>query len=228
MFDRVVGRARLMEAMLEHVGARAGDAVRVRQGMAWYEARTRCLACADARRCRDWLDATPAPAPPPAFCPNAPLLRRCLPASCSPADEAIEPMEVSVSVNNSIEALLARIRDWWRMGDELGRIDRQELDRIAHDLGMTADDLRDLAARGPDAAHLLHERMAALGITAEDVERSAQGIMRDLERTCSCCGEKGTCRQDLANRPDDPKWQRYCPNSTSLASLVEAKGKSTA
>ena len=70
---------------------------------------------------------------------------------------------------------------------------------------MTADDLRDLAARGPDAAHLLYERMRALGITADDVERTAQGLMRDLERTCACCNDKGTCGRDLANRPGRPQ-----------------------
>ncbi len=52
--------------------------------------------------------------------------------------------------------------------------------------------------------------------------------MRDLERTCSCCNDKGTCEQDLASRPENPKWQSYCPNAVSLESLVKLKGRSPA
>jgi|SRR3990172_9319914 len=130
-----------------------------------------------------------------------------------------------MSAQTNVEAFLGRVRDWWRSSSELGALDSGEVDRIARDLGMTADDLRDLAARGPDAAHLLYDRMRALGITAEDVERNAQGLMRDLERTCTCCEDKGICGRDLANSPDDPKWQNYCPNAFSLTSLAQLKGR---
>jgi hypothetical protein len=130
-----------------------------------------------------------------------------------------------MSAHTSVETLLGRVRDWWRTSGELGAMDRQELDRIAHDLGMTSDDLRDLAARGPDAAHLLYDRMRALGISRDDVEHAAQGLMRDLERTCSCCTVKGDCERDLADRPQDSTWQGYCPNAVSLESLAKLKGR---
>jgi hypothetical protein len=130
-----------------------------------------------------------------------------------------------MSAHTAVETLLGRIRDWWHMNHELGTVDRHELDHIAQDLGMTGSELRDLAARGPDAAHLLYERMRALGISKEDVERAALGLMRDLERTCACCNDKGVCEQDLAKRPGDPKWQRYCPNAISLQSLTQLKDR---
>jgi hypothetical protein len=130
-----------------------------------------------------------------------------------------------MSARTAVENLLGRVHDWWRTSGELGSLDRHELDRIAHDLGMTSDDLQDLAARGPDAAHLLYERMRVLGLSKDDVERAAQGLMRDLERTCSCCAVKGECEQDLASRPGDPEWQRYCPNAVSLESLAKLKGR---
>src|SRR5262245_25273522 len=57
MFDRVLSHARLMDRMLERIGAETGRAVRIAHGAAWEEARTQCLVCPDARRCRDWLDA---------------------------------------------------------------------------------------------------------------------------------------------------------------------------
>ena len=123
------------------------------------------------------------------------------------------------------EDFLARVRTWWQRYNELNNMDRGEVDRIAADLGMTARDLRDLTARGPDAAALLHRRMAALGLSRHDVERAALGLMRDLERTCSCCDQKGGCEKDLASRPEDPAWKSYCPNAISLDSVTGTKGR---
>jgi hypothetical protein len=102
-------------------------------------------------------------------------------------------------------------------------MDPDELERIAGDLGMTGRELKDLAARGPDAARLLHERMRALDLTGADVERVVHGLMRDLERTCAFCGEKGVCEKDLATRPDDPAWAGYCPNAVALTGVKIAK-----
>ena len=123
------------------------------------------------------------------------------------------------------EHLLAHWREWWRRGHELGNIDRQELDRLAGELGLSTKELKDLEARGPAAADLLYQRMQALGLTRADVERVAQGLTRDLERTCSCCNAKGVCEKDLARRPDDPAWKDYCPNATSLESVKGTKGR---
>lgn len=123
------------------------------------------------------------------------------------------------------EDFLSRVRAWWQRYDELKDMDRGELDRIAADLGMTARDLQDLAARGPDAAALLYRRMAALGLSRSDVERAALGLVRDLERTCSCCNHKGVCEKDLAIRPEDAAWESYCPNAISLDSVAGTKGR---
>jgi hypothetical protein len=133
-----------------------------------------------------------------------------------------------MSTHAAVEALLARLRDWWRARNELADIDQDELGRIAGELGMTAEDLEDLVARGPDAANLLCERMHVLGISRADVERAAHGLMRDLERTCACCNEKGICEKDLTKQPDDPGWKSYCPNAITLESLTKLKVHSTA
>ncbi len=125
--------------------------------------------------------------------------------------------------HTAVEALLVRLRDWWQARAELADIDRREVDRIAEELGMTADDLQDLVARGPHAADRLHERLRLLGLSRTDVERAAHGLMRDLERTCACCNEKGTCDKDLKHRPDDSGWTDYCPNAVSLQSLTNLK-----
>ena len=114
---------------------------------------------------------------------------------------------------------LSRLRQWWRRRNELDTMDECELERIAGDLGMSGSELKELAARKPDTADQLHQRMHQLGLTRADVERLAHGLMWDLERTCACCSQKGTCKKDLATHPQDPSWGGYCPNATALTAV---------
>jgi hypothetical protein len=132
-------------------------------------------------------------------------------------------MEAAMTTQDAVGALLARVRDWWRRQEELATLDDQEIGRVAADLSISTSTLRDLVARGPDAAHLLYERLRALGISEADVRRAADGVMRDLQRTCACCDEKGVCEWDLRERPDDPVWKTYCHNAVTLESLTKLK-----
>ena len=79
MFDRVFRQAELMDRMMERVGVNPAAAARVDKGMAWYEARTKCIACCSERQCRDWLARSEAQAfsEPPEFCHNAEFFRYC-------------------------------------------------------------------------------------------------------------------------------------------------------
>jgi hypothetical protein len=131
--------------------------------------------------------------------------------------------QAETTITGIADQFLARWRDWWRARDELGHLDRSEVERIAGEFGMSPRDLEDIATRGPGAADLLYERMKVLGITRADAEHVARGVMRDLERTCSCCNDKGVCEKDLARHPDDPAWKDYCPNAITLESIKSAK-----
>src|SRR5262245_11727400 len=78
MLERIVRHAELMDSIMERLGIDPAVAARLDRGMAWYEARTRCLACCDERQCRHWLEqADPAPTAPPRSCANVEFFRRC-------------------------------------------------------------------------------------------------------------------------------------------------------
>ena len=124
---------------------------------------------------------------------------------------------------DAVRTLLGRVREWWRRQQELNALDNKEIGRVADDLRISTDTLRELVARGPDAANLLYERMQALGLSKVGVDEAAEGVMRDLQRTCSCCNEKGICEKDLVERPDDPVWKSYCPNAVTLEALAQLK-----
>ena len=123
----------------------------------------------------------------------------------------------------ALEALLSRVCEWWRRQNELSGLDPKELERVAEELGMSTGTLEDLVVRGPDAAAHLYERLSALGLSKTDVEHSAQGVLRDLQRTCACCNEKGRCENDLRDHPDSAVWKDYCPNAVTLDALVKVK-----
>jgi hypothetical protein len=137
--------------------------------------------------------------------------------------ERTRSKEVAMESLGAVETLLTRVRDWWRRRNELGGLDDKEVQRVAAELGMSTNTLEDLVQRGPDAAHNLYERMRALGLSKADVEAAAQGVLRDLQRTCACCNEKSTCERDLAERPQDPVWKGYCPNAVTLEALAKLK-----
>ena len=79
MLKRVLKQAELMDRMMEHLGVNAATAARLDKGTAFYEARTRCIACHSERQCQDWLRRPPVEPSmePPEFCHNSAFFRRC-------------------------------------------------------------------------------------------------------------------------------------------------------
>ena len=80
---------------------------------------------------------------------------------------------------------------------------------------------------GPRSAELLHRRMEALGVTHADIDRLSFGLIRDLERDCSCCSAKDECRADLVHQPESPGWTAYCANARTLDAARKARGRVT-
>ena len=125
-----------------------------------------------------------------------------------------------------VEVVTEAIADWWRKRalarDNLAELDtcgREEIERIAHELRMPAAELRGLASRGPQAADLLLERMAALQLDPKDFDGANGGILRDLQRLCTLCDSPRRCARDLARDPRDAVWEQYCPNAGTLGAL---------
>jgi len=93
----------------------------------------------------------------------------------------------------------------------------QEVERMAHDVGVDGVTLRALAAFGPHAADLLPARLASLGLDPEEIAHSEPATSRDLERVCTLCDEKHRCAGDLAAGAGVPT---YCPNAETLRALL--------
>ena len=61
MLNRIFRQAELMDRVMERVGVDLPVAARLDRGMAWYEARTKCIACCNERQCRAWLERSDVP-----------------------------------------------------------------------------------------------------------------------------------------------------------------------
>lgn len=124
-----------------------------------------------------------------------------------------------------LDKFLGRLERWFQGGPEheLERLGQDEMALIAHDIGLSMNELERLTRSRSDGL-LLYQRLASLGLDGETVKR--QGYLRDLERTCALCDSQDMCRHDLSERPDTDEWERYCPNVETLTHLAaEAKAR---
>jgi hypothetical protein len=122
------------------------------------------------------------------------------------------------TVSRQLAVAIDRLRQRRVSANEVERLDPQEMKCLAQDLGIPAGELRILAAKDKDAADLLARRMETLGL---DPARVDSAVMRDLQRCCSKCKDKGRCVHELEDHPRDPLWPKYCPNDQTLAALTE-------
>jgi hypothetical protein len=104
------------------------------------------------------------------------------------------------------------------LSSELANFDAGEVERIAHDVGISSGDLHALAAHEKSTADELFMRMADMGLNSAEIGATEPAVLRDLQRTCSLCTAKGQCDQDLlegySHLPD------YCPNRETLRALA--------
>ena len=73
----------LMDRMMERMLVNLIVAGRIDGGMAWYEARTKCIFCRHDGQCRNWLEGSDALAGLTDFCPNVEFFRRCAETNAS-------------------------------------------------------------------------------------------------------------------------------------------------
>lgn len=120
------------------------------------------------------------------------------------------------------ELLLSTFSDWLRHRRELSemrRLDRTEFDRIASDLRVSPSDLEELVRQGPHAADELPKLLKALGIEDSDLASVHPLVLRDMERICAICQQKGQCDRDLEAGTSAERYQGYCPNAAAIEQL---------
>ncbi|MGY4628631.1 DUF6455 family protein [Bradyrhizobium sp. USDA 4486] len=124
-------------------------------------------------------------------------------------------------VQDLIESFAAWLKHRREM-NEMRRLDRADFDRIASDLRIAPDDLEELVRHGKHAADELPRMLEQLGIDAERLGQAQPLLLRDMERVCSLCNQKGQCDRDLASGTAAETYHGYCGNASTLESLDRA------
>jgi hypothetical protein len=125
--------------------------------------------------------------------------------------------------------LLSRAAHWiverMRASAEMARLSRGDLDGMAHDLGVTEADLREVLPRGTDNTVLMEAMMCARGLDPAEVAHLSATVIRDLELTCSHCGEVRRCRREIAAGTAAEYCDEFCGNAYTLDVLLTDRAK---
>ena len=95
--------------------------------------------------------------------------------------------------------------------------------QIAGDLGVPVSELRAISAKVPGSAELLSKMLTALRVDPEALAKSDPAVMRDLQRLCVSCGQKGRCQHELAKGTAAEHFHEFCPNAFTLDALFKSK-----
>jgi hypothetical protein len=121
-----------------------------------------------------------------------------------------------------IDKLINRFDSWLKYRQEIREIrefDTGEFARIAHELGVTPNDLDTLVRRGPHAIEELPKLLRALDIDEKTIERTLPLVLRDMERVCASCQHKRQCDHDIVAGTSGQHYEEYCENAATINSL---------
>lgn len=143
-----------------------------------------------------------------------------------PSSDSQQPhYPVLERVLNSIADWINNYRSTVGHDSSLARCDHDEVLQIAHDLGVSPDELRELSSKGPHSADLLLKMLTALGVDPKALADKEPLVMRDLQRLCTTCGDKGRCAHELAEGTAKAHFHEFCPNAFTLDALFADRGK---
>ena len=134
-----------------------------------------------------------------------------------------------------LDLVLNSIADWVNnyrytvgAGGGLGRCDRDEVAQIASDIGISAGELQELSRKGPGSGDLLLKMLSALGVDPKALSDKEPLVMRDLQRLCTTCADKGRCSHELADGTAKVHFHEFCPNAFTIDALLADKDKTAA
>jgi len=132
--------------------------------------------------------------------------------------------------HRTVAPILDAIANWVKkyrqavgLRGELANCGAEEVALIARDIGVSPEELRFAASKGPHAADELPKLLRALGVDPQKLASDAPATMRSLQRICISCGNKGECQHELAAGTAASRYRDYCPNAMSLDELFHSK-----
>ena len=128
---------------------------------------------------------------------------------------------------NAIASWVNKYRYSVGLAHGLGQCGPDEVAQIARDLGVPADQMHELARKGPHTADLLGKMLVALHVDPDRLAHTDPAAMRDLQRLCTTCTDKSRCAQELANGTAAHNFEHFCPNAFTLDALFKPTGRTS-
>ncbi|MGB6557620.1 MAG: DUF6455 family protein [Pseudolabrys sp.] len=126
-------------------------------------------------------------------------------------------------VLDAVAGWINKYRQSSNLHDEFGHCSPEDVMQIAKDLGVPVSELRKLAAKGPEAADLMKKMLIALRVDPHVLVNTNPAVMRDLQRLCIVCSQKGRCEHELAKGTASEHYREFCPNAFTLDALLKQK-----
>ncbi len=130
------------------------------------------------------------------------------------------------STEQGSASILAALGAWWRNftvqhhgADGMHGLTAADVENIARDIGLSENDLYDLAAKGGHASDQAPEMMRALGLDPNELEHTEHAAFADILVTCARCHEKRHCTHDLKSGASAAHFEEYCLNANTLNAL---------
>lgn len=109
---------------------------------------------------------------------------------------------------------------------EFGQCSPEDISRIAKDLGVSTNELRNLAAKWPGAGDPVEKMLLSLRVDPQALASTQPAVMRDLKRLCVVCGEKNRCSHELKDGTAGEHFHEFCPNAFTLDALSKMEPSS--
>jgi hypothetical protein len=139
-------------------------------------------------------------------------------------DQVHEPHYPTVEfVLDAVAGWINKYRQATGLHDEFGHCSPEDVRQIAKDLGVPASELRKLAAKAPGAADMIKKMLIALRVDPHVLVNTNLAVMRDLQRLCVVCSQKGRCEHELAKGTASEHFREFCPNAFTLDALLKQK-----
>jgi hypothetical protein len=142
--------------------------------------------------------------------------------------------ENELPTNPFAEMALKAIADWVSIyrsaigsNNEFGMCQPDEVMRAAKEIGVTSNQLHELASKGPGNANLLKSMLVALHVDPKVIADMDPLVMRELKWLCITCSAKKRCEHELAKGTAVEHFHEFCPNGVSLDELFEQKNPSS-
>jgi hypothetical protein len=141
--------------------------------------------------------------------------------------------EKEIPNNPLVDLVLSSIAEWVSMYrytmaplyDEFGLCGPDEVMRAAKEIGLTPNQLRDLASEEPGSVYLLKDMLAALHVDPKVVADTDPFVRHELQWLCLTCNNKKRCKQELAKGTAPDHFREFCPNAVSIHELFDQTGQ---